>query len=106
MEVLEIAICAKCGLPKELCVCETIAKESQKIRVFVVQKRFGKYMTIVKGIDTAKIDIRELLKKLKSKLACGGTYKNEEVELQGDHKSRIKAILMQEGFPEDIIEID
>ncbi len=104
--MLEIAICAKCGLPKELCVCETIAKEAQKVRVFVVQKRFGKHMTIVKGIDTSKIDTRELLKKLKSKLACGGTYKNEEIELQGDHRSRIKKILIEEGFPEDIIEFD
>ena len=104
--MLRIAICAKCGLPKELCVCETIAKEAQKIRVFVIQKRFGKFMTIIKGIDTAKINTRELLKKLKSKLACGGTYKNEEIELQGDHRSRIKSILMGEGFPENIIEID
>lgn len=103
---MRIAICAKCGLPKELCVCETIAKEAQKIRVYVIQRRFGKYMTIIKGIDTAKIDIRELLKKLKSKLACGGTYKNEEIELQGDHRSRIKSILVGEGFSEGIIEID
>lgn len=98
-------ICPKCGLPKELCICETIAKEAQKIRVSVVEKRFGKYMTIIKGIDSSKIDIRELLKKLKSKLACGGTYKNNEIELQGDHRKRVKELLVKEGFPEDIIEV-
>ena len=68
-------ICPKCGLPKELCVCQTIAKEAQKIRVDMLQKRYGKRMTIIRGIDTAKIDVRSLMKKLKSKLACGGTYK-------------------------------
>ncbi len=62
-------------------------------------------MTIIRGIDTEKIDIRELLKTLKSKLACGGTYKNDEVELQGDHRARAKQILIKEGFPADIIEV-
>lgn len=98
-------ICPKCGLPKELCICETIAKEAQKISVFVVQKSFGKNMTVVKGIDSSKINIRELLKKLKSKLACGGTYKNDEIELQGDHRKRVKEILIKEGFPAEIIEV-
>ena len=93
-------------MPLELCVCETIAKEVQKIRIAVIQKRYGKHMTIIKGIDVAKIDIRELLKKLKSKLACGGTYKNEEIELQGDHKQRAKDILIKEGFPKDMIEVE
>jgi translation initiation factor 1 len=62
-------------------------------------------MTIIRGIDTEKIDIRQLLKTLKSKLACGGTYKNNEVELQGDHRERAKKILVQEGFQESIIEV-
>ncbi len=83
-----------------------IAKEKQKIKIFVVKKRFGKFMTIIKGIDASKIDIRDLMKKLKSKLACGGTYKNDEIELQGSHKSDVKKILISEGFPEDIIEIE
>ncbi len=98
-------ICPKCGLPKELCVCETIAKEAQKIKVSLVQKRYRKNMTVVKGIDTSKIDVKQLLKTLKSKLACGGTYKNNEIELQGDHRQQVKKILIKEGFPADIIEI-
>ena len=98
-------ICPKCGLPKELCVCEIIAKEAQKIKISLVQKRYSKNMTVVKGIDTSKIDIRQLMKVLKSNLACGGTYKNDEVELQGDHRQRVKQILIKEGFPADIIEV-
>ncbi len=62
-------------------------------------------MTLIRGIDTAKIDIREIVKKLKSKLACGGTYKNGEIELQGDHRQRVKQMLIKEGFPHDIIEV-
>ena len=44
-------ICPQCGLPKELCVCETIAKEQQKIIVTTEKKKFGKINTIVKGIN-------------------------------------------------------
>lgn len=98
-------ICSKCGLPKELCICETIAKEAQKITIKLIQKRYGKYSTVIRGIDSSQINIRELLKKLKSKLACGGTYKNGEMELQGDHRQRAKDILVKEGFPANIIEI-
>jgi translation initiation factor 1 len=98
-------VCTKCGLPKELCICEAIAKEARKIQVSLVQKRYGKYMTIIKGIDITKIDVRDLMKKLKTKLACGGTYKNDEIELQGDHRERVKEILIKEGFPKDIIEV-
>jgi len=42
---------------------------------------------------------------LKSKLACGGTYKNGEREIQEQHRQRAKEILVKEGFPTDIIEI-
>ncbi len=98
-------VCPKCGLPQELCVCQTIAKETQKIRVELIQKRYGKNMTVIRGIDTSKIDVRGLMKKLKSKLACGGTYKNNEIELQGDHRAQVREILVKEGFSRSIIEV-
>lgn len=98
-------MCSKCGLPKELCICETIAKEQQKILITLVQKRFGKSMTVIRGIDANSIDVKALLKKLKTKLACGGTYKNNELELQGDHRKKIKKILLEEGFSEETIEV-
>ena len=53
-------ICNKCGLPKDLCVCESISKEAQKITIEVERKRFRKYMTIIKGINPSEIDIPEL----------------------------------------------
>ena len=35
-------VCQDCGLPKDLCVCETIAKEQQKIEVSTEKRKFGK----------------------------------------------------------------
>ena len=98
-------ICQKCGLVQELCVCESIAKEEQKIRVFAVKRRFGKLMTIVKGISEKDVNVKEVSKKLKSKLACGGTVKKGGIiELQGDHKTRVKEELVKMGFKKESIE--
>ena len=98
-------ICSKCGLPKELCVCETIAKESQTIKVFLEKKKFNRIYTIIEGIDTKEIDIKEVAKKLKNKFACGGTIKDGRVELQGDHKQKVRDFLIQMGFGSDTIEV-
>jgi translation initiation factor 1 len=98
-------ICQKCGLPPELCVCETIAKEAQKIYIKTVKRRYGKISTTVEGIDAKDIDIKDLAKKLKSELACGGTVKDNIIELQGDHKKKAKGILIRLGFPEEQINV-
>ncbi|RMF55300.1 stress response translation initiation inhibitor YciH [Candidatus Woesearchaeota archaeon] len=98
-------ICTVCGLPKELCVCENIAKERQKITAVVEKRKFGKQYTIIKGIDEKDIDLKELVKKLKAQFACGGTAKDGQIELQGNHKTKIKQALIQMGFSEDTIEI-
>ena len=98
-------ICAKCGLVKELCVCETIAKESQLIKIFLERKKFRKFSTIIEGIDQKEIDIKDLAKKLKEQFACGGTVKEGNIELQGDHKNKIKDILIKMGFSPDTIEV-
>jgi translation initiation factor 1 len=98
-------ICNTCGLPKELCVCETIAKESQKIVVERVKKKFGKISTMITGINEAEIDLKELAKKLKNKFACGGTAKDGYVELQGDHLKDMRPELIKLGFSPDSIDL-
>jgi translation initiation factor 1 len=97
-------ICEKCGLPKELCACETIAKEKEKIRIYNDRRRYGKNITLVEGIGK-DADNKNVLKELKSRLACGGTLKDGVIELQGDHKKRVKEVLKKLGFSEDQIEV-
>ncbi|MBU1252246.1 MAG: stress response translation initiation inhibitor YciH [Nanoarchaeota archaeon] len=96
-------ICPKCGLPNEACVCEQIVKSSQKIRVTMDKKRYGKVVTIVTGFESG-IDIKQIAKDLKNALACGGTFREDAIELQGDHKKKIKEALVKMGFEEDSIE--
>ncbi len=90
-------ICPKCGLPKQACVCEQIVKSSQKIKVATDKKRYGKIVTVVSGFESG-IDVKKIAKALKNELACGGTYRENEIELQGDHVRRIKPILDKLGF--------
>jgi len=96
-------ICPKCGLPLEACVCEQIVKSAQRIRITTDKKRYGKIVTIVDGFDSG-VDIKKVAKSLKNKLACGGTFKDSTIELQGDHTGRIKELLIEEGFEEESIE--
>ena len=98
-------ICATCGLPKPLCVCETIAKESQSIKVYTVKKKFGKLNTRIEGLDAREIDVRDVSKRLKSELACGGTVKSGIIELQGNHPTKVKKILVSLGFSPETISI-
>ena len=99
-----MTVCVRCGLPKDLCVCESIAKETQAIKITTEKKKFGKVYTIISGFDEKEIDIDDLAKKLKAKFACGGTAKKGRIELQGDHKQKIKDFLVTIGFaPETIM---
>ncbi len=96
-------ICPKCGLPEQACVCEQIVKSSQRIKMTTDRKRYGKIVSVVTGIDSG-VDVKKITKTLKNELACGGTYKGSMIELQGDHRKKIKEILVREGFDEESIE--
>ena len=97
-------VCPNCGLPKEICVCESIAREEEKIKVFTVNKRYGKLVTVIKGLSK-DVDSKNILKEMKTRLACGGTIKDNEIELQGNHKNRVLDILVKLGFKKDQIEV-
>ena len=98
-------ICNKCGLPKQLCVCETIAKESQRIKVYAVTKKFRKVSTVIEGFDKRELDLKDIARELKSEFACGGTVKKGKIELQGDHRLKIKSKLAALGFIENTIDV-
>ncbi|MFQ6129610.1 MAG: translation initiation factor [Candidatus Hadarchaeaceae archaeon] len=98
-------VCKVCGLPKELCVCQEIAREQQRISVYSIKRKYGKMVTIVEGIDEKQLNIKELTKNLKSKLACGGTSKGGRIELQGNHRARVREVLVGMGFSPEMIDM-
>ena len=98
-------ICTTCGLPEDLCVCDQIARESQRITVSVERKKFGKAYTVISGINEHEVDIKDLAKKLKNKLACGGTGKDGVIALQGVHLRNVKEELVALGFSPDTVDV-
>src|SRR3990170_2699601 len=98
-------MCTVCGLPKELCICEEVAKEQQRIIVKVDTRKYKKEVTVIEGLNPNEINLQELTSYLKSKFACGGTIKDNIIELQGNHKSRMKVVLIQKGFSPEQIKI-
>jgi len=55
--------------------------------------RGGKTVTVLYGVPGSDADRRQLLKKLKNICGCGGAHKEGRIEIQGDHRDKIMAIL-------------
>jgi len=98
-------ICPVCGLPQDLCVCEEMSKEQQRIRIRLETRKWGKKWTVIDGIDSKTVSLSKLATQLKNKCACGGTAKNEQVLLMGDHRNEVYRTLVKLGFPKDNIEV-
>lgn len=98
-------MCPICGLPKpELCTCEQLAKERQKIKIRTTRRRFKKLMTLISGFDEG-VDVKPIGKILKRKLACGGTVKDGVIELQGEQTQKAYKVLLKQGFTEEQIDV-
>ena len=67
-------------------------------------KKFNKLTTVVRGMDDNE-NIRSISKELKTKLGTGGTIKDGQIILQGDHREAVKKLLVARGFKEKLIEI-
>lgn len=62
------------------------------------EKRKGKPITILDGYNGATSDFKALAKELKTKLSVGGSFKNDQIIIQGDYRDKIMDILKQKGF--------
>ena len=98
-------ICPVCGLPKELCICGALKMEEVRIKVRTELRRYSKPVTVIEGINEKDHDLHKIAKKLKNKLACGGTVKDGRIILMGDHRDRIIEFLEELGFDKNKIEI-
>ena len=60
--------------------------------------RKGAGVTIITGLPLHEAQLRELAGRLKKRCAGGGAVKNGMIEIQGDHRDIIIAMLLQEGY--------
>lgn len=77
----------------------TLPKNQQKLRLNMERAgRGGKTVTLVKGFIGSEEDITALCKLLKQKCGVGGSVKDGEIIIQGDHRQRLVEILKKEGY--------
>ena len=60
--------------------------------------RGGKTVTVVKKLVLSEDDLKELAKKLKQVCGSGGTVKDGEIEIQGEHREWIAEALQKMGY--------
>jgi len=85
-------------------IIETLEKETRRVKIRLERRRWGREVTVIEGLDENSAE--QTVKKLKSILACGGTYKNGVAVLQGDHRERVKELLVDMGYPEENIVVE
>jgi len=73
--------------------------QQQNLRVQATRSgRKGKTVTIINGFQSSSETLTTLLKQLKAQCGTGGTLKENEIEIQGDHKQKIWEILIKLGY--------
>ncbi|MDX2213671.1 MAG: translation initiation factor [Oculatellaceae cyanobacterium bins.114] len=71
----------------------------QQVRVQASRKgRKGKTVTVISGFQASPETLASLLKQLKAQCGAGGTLKENEIEIQGDHTQKLAQVLTQLGY--------
>ncbi|MBC5794841.1 MAG: translation initiation factor [Sphaerospermopsis kisseleviana] len=78
---------------------QELPPNQQNVRVQATRAgRKGKTVTVITGFQTKAETLTALLKQLKTQCGTGGTVKENEIEIQGDHKQKILEILVKLGY--------
>lgn len=95
-----VGTCARCGQPEDRCRCgkspaTPTGRPTFRLRM---EKRRGKPVTVLAAEGVAGADLQSLSKELKALCGTGGTLKETEIELQGEHRERLRPLLTNRGY--------
>ena len=83
---------------------EAIPKEKQPLRIYLDKRnRKGKAVTLVNGFRGTEEELQALGRLLKMRCGVGGSVKNGEIIVQGDHREKVLNILREEGYAKAIV---
>ena len=78
---------------------ETVAEGKQLLRISLDKRnRKGKSVTLITGFSGSDDELNSLGKLLKTKCGVGGSTKDGEIIIQGDHRNKVLDILQKEGY--------
>ncbi len=94
-------ICPKCGRPISACTCKKVQtpKGDGVVRIFRDSKqRKGKTVTLITGVPLSSQALHSLHSDLKRLCGSGGSIKDGNLEIQGDHRDIVFSELKKRGF--------
>jgi translation initiation factor 1 len=78
---------------------DTLPAAEQRLKIRLDTKhRAGKAVTLIEGFAGQEQDLEELGKKLKAFCGTGGSAKNSEIIVQGDHREKVLQWLLKNGY--------
>jgi translation initiation factor 1 len=97
--------CSRCGLLEPECVCPPPVQKikrtppKQQTAWLTIERRAkGKVVTVIAGLHSQGDDLDELATRLKNACGAGGTVKDGQIELQGDHLRSTEQTLQAIGY--------
>jgi translation initiation factor 1 len=98
--------CPVCGWPQEDCRCSrnlaaSIVEpvpEKPVAKLRVENRASGKQVTVIAGLPRNTEWLEVLCKELKKACGAGGSAGEDSVEIQGDHRERLRELLARKGM--------
>ncbi len=75
-----------------------VQPSQQDLRVWLERHRAGKVACVLKGFIGSDEELKTLAGALKTLCGVGGTAKNGEIIIQGDHREKIMTYLLNQGY--------
>jgi len=75
-----------------------IDPSQQQVRLHLDRKGGGKIVSIVRGLQESNDVLTVIAKELKKGCGVGGSVKNGEILIQGNHREKIQKLLSKKGY--------
>lgn len=76
----------------------TLEPSKQNLKIWLDRLKGGRVATVVRGFVGSNEDLATLGKELKRSCGVGGTTKDGEIIIQGDHRDRVLELLQKAGY--------